>query len=129
MFKFGQKWLFSVNWLYSVISGCIRAKVVYSGKSGCTPESGCILAKWLYSGKLAVFGQKRLYSSKTGFIRTKWKCSGKSGCIRARWLYSGKLVVFGEKWLYTGKGGCIRAKVVVLRKVVVFFQSGCIRVN
>ena len=61
--------------------------------------------KWLYSGKVVVFGQK--------------------------WLYSGKvvLVVLGQKWLYSNKGGCIWAKVVVLRKVVVFFQSGCIRVN
>ena len=34
------------------------------------------------SRKVVVFGQKWLYS-------------GKSGCIQARWLYSGKMVVFG----------------------------------
>ena len=40
------------NWLYSVKSGFIRAKMVVSG------EGGCIRAKWLYSRKVVVFGQK-----------------------------------------------------------------------
>ena len=51
--------------------GCIREKLLYSNKSGITPESSCIWAKWLYSGKLVVFGQKWLYSGKTGFIQAK----------------------------------------------------------
>ena len=49
---------------------------------------------------MAVFGQKGLYS-------------GKSGCIRTKWFYMGKVVVFGQKWMYSGKSGCIRAKVDV----------------
>ena len=43
---------------------------------------------------MAVFGQKLIYS-------------GKSGCVRA------KLVLYGEKWFISGKrccGGCIRTK-------------------
>ena len=50
-------------------SGCIRAKVVvleqkwfYSGKVVVVRESGCIRAKMCYSGKVVVFEQKLLYS-------------------------------------------------------------------
>ena len=39
------------------------------------------------------------------------------------------MVVFGEKWLYSGKDGCIRTDWLYLGKVVVFGQSGCIRIN
>ena len=62
---------------------------------------------------MVVFGQKWLYS-------------GRSGCIPAIWFYSGKVVVFGQN-------GCIWARVVVIGqqllyiKVVVFGQIGCIR--
>ena len=42
---------------------------------------------------MVVFGQKRLYSEKFGYIRAKWLYLGKSGCIQA------KVVVFGRKWL------------------------------
>ena len=63
---------------------------------------------------MVVFGQKSLYS-------------GKSGCIRA------KVVVLGQKWLYSNKKGCVRAKWLDLgkssynrAKVSVFGQSGCI---
>ena len=65
-----------------------------------------------------MFGQKRLYS-------------GKSGCLPANWLYSGKVVlfhqgackwekvvVFGQEWLYSGR------VVVFGKKEVVFEQSG-----
>ena len=67
---------------------------------------------------MVVLGQKKLYSSKSGCIRTnavviwkKWLYSGKivvflqSGCIQAKvvvlgqkWLYSGKVVLIGQKW-------------------------------
>ena len=50
---------------------------------------------------MAVFGQKWLYSDK-------------SGCIRAIWLHSGKVVVYRERWLYLSKSGCFPSKVVVL---------------
>ena len=95
---------------------------------------------------MVVFGQKWLYSCKTGSIRAKVVVlgnvvvivqtrliSGKSDCI---WESVGiwaivlvlgqsgcigaKVVVFGQKRLYSGKSGCIRAKVVV------FGKDGCI---
>ena len=50
--------------------------------------------KWLYLDRMVVIGKKRLYS-------------GKSGCIRTKWLYSGKIVVFEQD-------GCICAKVIVI---------------
>ena len=46
---------------------------------------------------MILFGQKCLYS-------------GKSGCIRANWLYSGKVVEFGYR-------GGIWAKVVVFGQI------------
>ena len=85
--------------------------------------------KWLYLGKAVVFGQKLLYSSKSGCIRAKvvvfehrWLLSVKSGCIRAKWFYSGKWLYSVKsgcnlaKSLYSGKNGCILAKVVVFVK-------------
>ena len=95
---------------------------------------------------MVVFGQKWLYSCKTGSIRAKVVVLGnmvvivqtrlvseKSDCI---WESVGiwaivlvlgqsgcigaKVVVFGQKRLYSGKSGCIRAKVVV------FGKDGCI---
>ena len=56
-------------------------------------HSGCFRAK------VVVFGQRWLYSNKSG-------CIQKSGCVRVKvvvfgeeWLHSGKVVVFGKKWL------------------------------
>ena len=99
---------------------------------------------------MVIFGQKVLYSGKSGFIRDemlysrscssiwpKWFGSDKSGCLRTRFVLSvqnccicGKLVVFGAKWLYSDKSGCILLKVVVFGqkwlysgKVVVFRQK------
>ena len=57
----------------------IRAKLLYSGKSG------CIRARWLYSG------------NKWFYIGLKWLYSGRSGCTKA------KVVLFGQKWLYSEK--------------------------
>ena len=57
-------------WLYSCISGFIRAKVVVLGR------------KWLYSSKVVVIGQKWLYSGKVVVFRIEWLNSGKGGCIR-----------------------------------------------
>ena len=57
---------------------------------------------------MVVFGQKWLYSGKSGCIRAKMVVFGQGGCIRA-------------KWLYLKKSGCVRVKEVV------FGQSGCIR--
>ena len=46
-------------------------KWVYSGKVVEFGQSGCILAKWLYSRFDVVFGQKLLYTGKSGCIRAK----------------------------------------------------------
>ena len=51
-----------------------------------------------------LFGQKWLYSGKSGCNRTnlvvfgeKWLYLCKSGCNWRRWLYSGKMFVLGQK--------------------------------
>ena len=45
-----------------------------------------------------------------------------------KWLYSGRSGCIPAKWLYLGKSGCYRSTVVVFGiKVVVFGQIGCIR--
>ena len=82
---------------------------------------------------MVVFGQKLLYSSIGGCLRSKVDVFGQSGvipesgfirskvrvilpslCIRA------KKVVFWQKWLYSLKSGSIRAKWLYSEK------SGCI---
>ena len=71
---------------------------------------------------MVVFGQKWLYSGKSGFIRAQVVL------FRQKCLYLGKVVVFGQKWLYSDKSGCIRTRWLYLKKVVVFgkkwFYSG-----
>ena len=73
-----------------------------------------------------VFGQKWLYSSKSGCFWVILAVFGQAACIWAQtWLYS------CQEWLYSRKSGCIRAKWYVFgqkwnsRRVVVFGQSGC----
>ena len=70
------RWLFSGKVVLFEQSGCIRAKVVVFG------QGGCIRAKWLYLDKdvcirlkLVLFGQKWLYSGRSG-------CAREIGCIR-----------------------------------------------
>ena len=53
---------------------------------------------------MVVFGQKWLYSGKSGCNREnlvvfgeKWLYLCKSGCNWRRWLYSGKMFVLGQK--------------------------------
>ena len=67
-------------------------------------KSGCIRAKMLYSGKVFDFEQKWINSGKNGCIRAELLHSGKSVCIRAivvvfaqQWLYSGRVVIFGQE--------------------------------
>ena len=91
-------------------------------------QGGCFCVK------VVVFGQKWLYSEKSGCNRANVVVYGKIASIPAKWLYLGKVVEFSQKWLHSGKSGCIRAKVVVFwekrlyfDKVVVIGQSGCIR--
>ena len=84
---------------------------------------------YFYSGKVVVFGQKMLYSSKSGCIQLKWLYSGRevlfgqNGCVRATRLYSGKVVVFARKLMYSGKSGFNRSRLLYLGK------SGCIRIK
>ena len=56
---------------------------------GVFEQSGCIRAK------VVVFGQKWLYTGKSGFIWAKCLNLGKYGCVRERSLHSGNDVVFG----------------------------------
>ena len=104
MVIFFQSDCIRANWLFSMNDKVvvIRAKVVVFEK-----KMGCIQAKCLYLGKLVVFGQKWLYSGKSGSFRAKVL------------LYSDKMVVFGEKLLYSGKSGCIWTRWLYWDKVVV----------
>ena len=71
---------------------------------------------------MVVFGQKFIFSGKSGYIRALWLFE--QDCyIRAKWLYSGKVVVFGQKWFDLGESGCIRAKWLYSDKVVLFGQK------
>ena len=68
MVVFGQKWLCSgkscrirTKWSCSCKCGCVRAKLLYSGKVVVSKQSGCTLVnvvligqKWLYSGIVVV---------------------------------------------------------------------------
>ena len=66
------------------------------------------------SKKVDVFGQRWLYSGKSGFIRLRMVVFGQ------KLFYSGKYFFLGQKLLYSGKSGSIRAEAVV------FGQIGCI---
>ena len=59
---------------------------------------------------MVVFGQKWLYSGKSGCIRAKVVVLKQSGSNQAKMLYSSRVVVFGQKKLYSGKSVCIWAK-------------------
>ena len=72
---------------------------------------------------MVVFGQKWLYSCKSGCIPTNFVLFGQSGSIRQKWLYSCKVILFKQD-------GCIEAKLLVFGKkvlssgkVVVFGQK------
>ena len=79
--------------------------------------------KWLYSGKsgciqakVVLFGQNWLYSGKIGCIRAKVGVVGQNSCIRQscvfvqKWLYSVEKVFIRVEWLFSGKSGFNRAK-------------------
>ena len=80
---------------------------MYSGKSGCIWARGDVFRQSIcIREKMVVFGQKWLYSGKSGCICAKvfvfgqkWLNLGNSGCIRTKYLYSGKMIVFGQKLL------------------------------
>ena len=85
----------------------------------------------MYLGKVVVFGQKWLFSGKSGVIRAKVVVFRQKNVVFGQeLLYSGKLVVFGkvvvfgQKCLYSGKSCCIRESGIIPVKVVVFGQSG-----
>ena len=65
---------------------------MYSGKIGCN------LANLMSSGKEVVIRAKYVVFGQ------KWLYSGKSGCILARVVvFRAKVVLFGQKWLYFGQ--------------------------
>ena len=74
--------------------------------------------KWLYSGKSGCLRRKVVGFWKSGSNREKWLYSakvvvfGQSGCNWAKCLHSGKVVLFGQKLLYLGKS--VSGKVVVI---------------
>ena len=108
MVVFGEKGLYSDKVVV------IRQTWVVFWQSGCNSGiSGCTRAKLLYSGKKVVFGQKWLYSGKNVVFGQKWLHSCKRVVFGQKWLHSGKVVVFGNKWLYSGKRGCNREKMNV----------------
>ena len=87
MVVFGQGGCISAKWLYLGKSGCIPAIVVvfklkclYSNKVVLPGQNGCIWAK------MVVFGQKFLFSDKGGCIRAVWLYSCKSDCIPAKFV-------------------------------------------
>ena len=57
---------------------------------------------------MVVFGEKWLYSGKSGSNRPKVVAFEQSGCIWEGVFVFGQVVVFGQKRLYSGKSGCIR---------------------
>ena len=56
---------------------CLYNVVVFVQSGFSSGKSGCIRVKLLYSGKVVVFGQKWLYSGKSGCIREKRVVFGK----------------------------------------------------
>ena len=76
--------IFGHKWLYSCKIGCSSGK------------SGCIGAKLLYSGKVVVFGQSSCIRE-NGCVREKFFYSRECSCIWAN------VVVVGQKLLYSGK--------------------------
>ena len=88
---------------------------------------------------MVVFGQKLLYSSKSGCIRAKvvvfgqkWLISGKVLLFVQKWLYWDKIIGFGQngfiwrKWLYSGNGVLSGQKLLYSCKLFVFCINGCI---
>ena len=91
-------------------------------------QGGCFWAK------VVVFGQKWLYSVKSGCNRANVVVYRKIDFIPAKWLYFGKVVVFWQSWLYSGKKGFIRRKWLysgksgyIRSKLDVFGKIGCFR--
>ena len=95
---------------------CIRAKLVLFGQTGCTltkvfvfmTNSGCIRARLLYSGKVVVFCEKVVrFWVKMVVFEQSGCIPGKSGFNRAN------VALFVQSGCIKKKSGCIRSKVVV----------------
>ena len=67
---------------------------------------------------MVLFGQKLLYSDKSGCTWDKVFVFGQSGCILA------KVVDFGQKLLYSDKNVVFRHGCFIRAKVVLFGKSG-----
>ena len=59
-------------------------KLLYLGKLVVFIQVGCIGARWLYSGKSGCIWGKKLLNSTNGVLFVQ------SGCNRAKWLYYGR---------------------------------------
>ena len=68
-----------------VQSGCIRAKLLFSGKS-CNRQNCCIRTKVIVFGQRGCVRSKVVVFVKSGSIPSKRLYSGKSGSFRAKWL-------------------------------------------
>ena len=119
----GKKVAFGQNWLDLGKSGCICAKMFYSGKVSYSGKRGCNRAK------VVVFGQKWLYLGKAVVFGKKWLYSVNIVEFGKKWLYLGKVVVFVQKWLNSGKNGYIEQSCFILVKWFYSSISGCIRAN
>ena len=80
-------------------------------------QSGCIRAK------VVAFGQKWLFSGKSGCIRIKDVVFGQSGCIRVKLVFFVQKGLYSGKWLYLGKSSSIIEKWFYSGDVVVFGQK------
>ena len=85
---------------------------MYSGITGCIRQSGCIRAK------IVEFGQKWLYSEKSGCLWEKVVLFRKSDCDWAKVVVTKQSGCIRDKIVFSTKSGCIPAKVVE-------FGQGC----
>ena len=91
---------------------------------------------------MTVFGQKWLYSGKSGCVWAKVVVFGKSGCILPKGVIFGQMLFYSRKsafirakWLYWSKSSFLWTKEALFgKKVVEFVQKwlysgkcGCIR--
>ena len=95
--------------------------VIFGQKSLYSSKSGRIRVKRLSSCKVVLFGQNRMYSVKSGCVLAKVVVLGK------KWLCSGQSASIRAKLSYSDKRGYIRAKWLYSGKSVVVGKSGYIR--
>ena len=88
---FGQRYCSRVKWLFLGKSGLLGQSGYIWAKWLYSSERGCIRARLLYSGKMVVFGQIRCIPVKVVVLEKKSLYPGR--------VYSCKLVFFWQKLL------------------------------